>query len=130
VPVRAAKPVDLTPSQLVFIAALREILPTLRHQSDKRIAERIGYQKLQDATDDLIGFIDSSVDGTLTQNEYFALACQVLRCLSSYLTTAMQMPATINTIPNQMGLLEWAVNTSYPGYAQSHLLKYIIRPRG
>ena len=120
---------ELTSSQRIFIAALRQILPTLRQQPDNRIAERIGYQKLQDVCDDLFGFIDSSVEGTLTQNEYFALACQVLKCLSNYLTTVMQIPSTINTIPAQMGLLEWAVDQAYPGYASARMLKWTIKPR-
>lgn len=127
--VRNVKTEELTSQQIVFITALRQILPTLKHQSDKRIAERIGSEKLKEVCDDLFGFIDSSIEGTLSQNEYFALACQVLKCLSSYLETVMGFPATINTIPAQMGMLGWAVNAAYPGYATAKLLRHVIKPR-
>ena len=128
--VSTVKKEELTSSQLIFLSALRQILPTIRQQSDKRLTERIGYQKLLDISDDFFGYIDASIDGDLTQVERFALACQVLRCLSNYITTILQIPATINTIPNQMGLIEWAVEQSFPGYSKARLLKYTIKPRG
>lgn len=119
---------ELTSQQLIFLSALRQILPALRQQSDKRLAERIGYAKLQEICDDFFGFIDSSVDSALSHNEYFALSCQVLKCLSNYITTVMQIPATINTIPNHMALLEWSVDQSYPNYAKAKLLRFVINP--
>ena len=112
----------------IFILALRNLLPTLHGQDNARIIRRVGKQVIEDCAADLIGFIESGSDSTLSKNERLALADQVMRCLAQYIKEEAKLPLTVNTCITNIGLLDYAVGNSFPGYSEARLLKYIILP--
>lgn len=112
----------------IFLAVLREVLPTLKNQSDAQLVRRIGKEKIEDAAADMAGFIESGCTGTLTKNERLALSGQVIRCLTKYIQTVMQLPVSLNTIINSAQLMQHATDQAFPGYASSRLLRSIIQP--
>jgi hypothetical protein len=110
----------------VFLQALREVLPQLKNQDDARLIKRIGKDKYQIIEDDLNGFLDNGVTGSLTKNEKAALAVKSLKCLADYIKENMSMPITFNTMIDSQALLPHAVDNSFPGYAEAKLLKHAI----
>jgi hypothetical protein len=121
-------PHSLTENETIFLQALREILPYLKQQDDARLTKRIGIEKLADCADDLAGYIAVGISGSLSKNEQIALSCQLLRCLSRFIVTDMQLTLTLGTMIQTMGTLPHAVNQSFPGYMESKLLRYTISP--
>jgi hypothetical protein len=113
---------------VIFLQALRSVLPFLKQQDDARLTKRIGIEKTKNAADDLAGYIVAGTSEQLNQNEKLALSCQLLKCLVVNIEER-EIPITLNTVINNMEMLNHAVNTSFPGYADSHLLRYIITPR-
>ena len=112
---------------IVFLQALRDVLPQLREQSDERLTKRIGKEKLEEAALDLEGFMNAGVNNPLTQNERLALASKLLRLLSQYIQE-IGNPVTINTVITHMSLIAHATNNAFPGYAESKLLRYAVTP--
>lgn len=123
----------VTPAERIYLAALREILPQLSTQSDeylqKRIEKNVGKDSLLDASYDLEGYINSGVNGSLSQNERLALATKLLRFLSEYISQMNPpMPVTMKTMINSMPLLAAASDRCFPGYSQAKLLRYAVTP--
>jgi hypothetical protein len=112
----------------LFLQGLRQVLPSLKLLSDASLEKRIGKEKLQFASEDIASYLASGGCEKMMRNEQLALVCQVLNCLTRYITTELQIPATLNTVINNMSLLSYAVEQSFPGYATSGLLKYTILP--
>lgn len=118
--------VDTAKNRQLFLEALREILPTLRYIPEASIEHRVGSkQKLVEASEDITSYILSGLRYEPNQNELYALICQVLRCLVSYLKT-LGTPITVQNIVNCTHLTEQAMDSSFPGYHSSGLLSYVI----
>jgi hypothetical protein len=118
---------SITENEVIFLQALREILPFLKQQDDARLTKRIGIDKLQDAADDLAGYIAAGITDDLNKNEKLALSCQLLRCVERNIQSA-KVPVTLRTMIDFMETLHHSVEQSFPGYANSKLLKYAITP--
>jgi hypothetical protein len=118
---------SISENEVIFLQALREILPFLKQQDDARLVKRIGIDKLQDAADDLAGYISVGVAGNLNKNERLALSCQLLKCVERNIQS-MRVPVTLRTMIDSMETLSHSVEQSFPGYQQSRLLKYAITP--
>ena len=114
--------------KIIFLQALREVIPSLRLHSDDQITKRIGKEKTEEIALDVCGYCAAGCVEKLTRNEMLALVCQVLKCLTRYMAKTLQIPVTINTIIKEIPLLEFAVNESFPGYAESGVLRYAIAP--
>lgn len=113
----------------IFLEAVRQQLPFLKQQDDERLSKRIGSEKVLNAADDLAGYILSGVSSKmLNKQQRLALSCQLLKCLVRYLNDG-KIPLTLNTFIDRMGLLQYAVEQSFPGYADSGLLLYMIMPQ-
>ena len=112
----------------IFLTVLRQILPSLHNQPDSQLTRRIGKEKLEDAAADVAGYIEHSTSSSLSKNERLALTSQILGCLTRYIKTELNQPVTLNTIINCMQLIEHATDQSFPGYASSRLLRYLIVP--
>jgi len=119
---------DAVEEKEIFLAALRVILPQLKSQSDAMLIKKIGKDKLEEIALDVCGYCVAGCVEKLTRNEMLALVCQVLKCLTRYMAKTLQIPVTINTIIKEIQLLEFAVNESFPGYAESGVLRYAIAP--
>jgi hypothetical protein len=100
----------------------------LRGQNDERLEKRIGKERLHDAADDTAGFISSGVKRQLTKNERLALTSQLLRCLNSYIKGVLGLPVTLKTVVDSVSLIHEATDRSFPGYAESKMLLYLIQP--
>lgn len=112
-----------------FLVGLRNCIPMISRQSDEQLRRRIGKEKLSDLASDVMGLIYSSVDQPLNKNEEEALVCQVMSCLSTYIRTNLKLPITLNTLVSNIPLIQEAVDTAFPSYIESKLLKYTITPR-
>jgi hypothetical protein len=120
---------QLNENEVIFLLALREVLPYLRQQDDSRLKKRIGLERTQDAADDLAGYIVAGIKEELNRNEKLALSCQLLKCLVRNIE-ASDIPVTLKTVVDSMGLLSYATEKSFPGYASARLLRYVIIPTG
>jgi hypothetical protein len=113
--------------EILFMRALRDILPSLKLFSDDQLKRKIGPEKLEDLALEFFGFLQAGA-GELNQNEQLALANISLKALSKYINTRLNIPVTLKTILDSIGLLEYAVDIAFPGYFAAGLLKYSVRP--
>jgi len=120
--------VNTADREQMFVLALKELLPSLRSNSDKQIRDKIGKEKLNEAIESMTDYVEGAC-GELNRNETFAMYVQVLKQLSAYLTGTMSIPFTLNTATTHMSLLAYAVDQAFPGYAEVGLLKSIISPK-
>ncbi len=125
-----ASTVEGTPEKIeyrtLFLQAIRELLPSLRMHSDEMLTKRIGKNRLEDLSLEFFCYIEVGA-GKLNKNQNLALANKLLNCLVKYIQR-VGTPVTLNSILNSIQLLGAAVDESFPGYAQSGLLKYTILP--
>lgn len=112
----------------IFLQILKEVLPTARSLTEERIKKRVTNEKFNSAVEDLFGYIFSGIEGNLTRNEQLALVHRVLKCLIDYLKE-MNVPITVNTVMENFGLINQAVDKQFPQYWESRLLKYLIISR-
>ena len=112
----------------IFLETLRSLLPSLRQQNNERLTRRIGKEKLEDAADDLAGFIEAGTDRELTKNERLALSSRVMECLAAHIAKELALPVTLNTVVQSMQLIQHACDQSFPGYSGAGLLRYTIMP--
>ena len=110
----------------LFLEVLRFILPSLKLHTDAQLSKRIGKEKTEEAALDLAGFIESGSNRPLLRNERKALSEKVMMCLANYVKNQINLPISLNTIINHMGILAHAVDASFPGYAESKLLRYTV----
>jgi len=124
-----AAPTDQTQlkREILFMQALREVLITLRLYSDEHLRRKIGKERLTDASLEFFAFMEAGSE-PLRQDEQLALSIQLLRSLSKYIVNVMNVPVTLKTMIDCIGLIEPAVDRSFPGYWGSKLLKYTILP--
>ncbi len=113
--------------EILFLQALREVLITLKLHSDDQLRKKIGQVRLTDVTLEFFAFMETGSD-QLSQSEKLALSIQLLRCLSKYIVNVMEIPVTLKTMIDCVGLIETAVDRAFPGYWGSKLLKYTILP--
>jgi hypothetical protein len=120
---------SLTQEQEIFITVLKEVLPTMRLYSAEQIIKRFGKEQFELAVLDTFGYIYTGAGDNLSKLEKLALTSCLLQSLKSYLIRVLNIPATIKTMIDNFGLLEYAFELNFPGYVQSGLLKYVINPR-
>lgn len=114
----------------IFIQALRDIMPQLSLHSNDRIEKKIGKDRLEDAAINTAGLIAVGTRQLfLTKNEQLALTSQVLGCLERYISEDLQIPVTLKTFVDNISVLNYAVDKSFPGYIKSGQLGVIIKPR-
>lgn len=112
----------------MFLRALRAVLPFTRRYSDTALATKIGIGKLEDAIFFSFDYLESGIVGELSDTETYALLVQMFKCLDRYLKV-IQVPVTLNTFVSHLNLLGHAVDQSFPYYAQSGLLRFVINPK-
>jgi hypothetical protein len=123
----SASTAELTSHELIFLQSIREFFPALRLHSDNVLTSKIGRDKLAEAALEFHALMEFGA-GKLKKNEQLALANQLWKALSSYMKE-LRIPITLNTVLNNLGSLEHAVEQCYPGYISSKLLKYTIMAR-
>lgn len=121
--------VDTVKSEEILLEALKEIIPSLRSSSNKMIASKFGKEKLSEAAKDVAEFIQAGVSAPLKHNEQFALTVKILHFLSRYLRKTLEIPVTLNTVSTHLNLLPDVVDSCFPSYHESKLLRYIITPQ-
>lgn len=119
---------DVKQYESLFLQALRDVLPSLKLYSDAQLTKKITPAKLTDASLEFFGFIEAGAGQGLKKNELLALANQSFRCLKKYIE-AQGTPFTLKTVLDFLPLVATAVDLSFPGYADSQLLKYTILKR-
>jgi len=113
----------------LLVLALKEKLPEVSKLTSKQVVSKVGKEKFQDGAELVFSYLEDSCGSTLSNNETSALLSKVLRCLTSYMQTALNMPVTIRTLFDNFHLLPHAVNQSFPGYAEAGLLRAVITPK-
>src|SRR5262245_27721709 len=107
-----------------LLMAIRDILPSLRLYTDVMLKNKIGIDKVYEASLELASFVETGCE-SLKKNEQIALSCQVLRLLVVNLQSR-KIPVTLNTIISNFSLIDHAVDSAFPGYMKAGLLKRII----
>lgn len=129
--IKGSGPVTIDEVQLqresLLLQALRDVLPSQRLYSDDMLRRKIGGEKVADLSLELAAFMEAGA-GQLDRNQQVALACQLLRCLSKYVSTEMKLSVTLKTLVDCFGLLEAAVDLCFPGYFVNGLLKHTVVP--
>lgn len=110
--------------EVLFLQSLREFLPALKLHSDEMLIRKIGIDKLEDVSLEFYSFVTEGA-GSLTNNEFKALANQMWKCISIYISR-VGTPVALNTLINHVQFIDSAANEQFPGYAASHLLKHAI----
>lgn len=111
----------------LFLQTLRDTIPTLRLYTDDQLTKKIGKEKTEDYSKELFSYIEVGAGDNLKKVEQLALAFQVMKCLSKYITN-LNLPVTLKTVLDNIGMIEYAVNQCYPGYFSCRLLKHTILP--
>lgn len=116
--------------KLLFLQSIRDIIPTAKLYSDNRLTEKIekmGKDKTMDSSLEFFSYLEAGAGSDLTKNEKLALANQLLKCLKKYINS-IGVPFTVKVLVDHLSMIDHAVGLCYPGYYESKLLKYIIRP--
>lgn len=117
----------MTHQEELFLICIREIFPALTMQTDAMLVKKIGKEKFQSLALEVAGFVKSGIGNKqISQAEEVALYCQVLRCLSRYISGTMQIPVTLNTLTTHFSLMPYATDLAFPGYVDAGLLLYCI----
>lgn len=104
------------------------MLPFIRRFSDPALEVKIGKGKLEDAIFFSFDYLEAGVRGELSDTETYVLLVQMFKCLDRYLKL-IEIPVTLNTFISHLNLLGHAVDQSFPYYAQSGLLRFVINPK-
>jgi phosphoketolase len=120
--------VALKEHEVLFLQSIRDILPTLKLHSDKMLTQKITYERIEDLSLQFKCFLEDGA-GSLTKNEYLALANQSWKCVAKYVREILQLPVTLKTLLDSVSVLSEAVDNCFPGYAENHLMRYLIRER-
>ena len=110
----------------MFLQAIRDLFPQYSLFSDTLLQKKIGKEKFQMASLELLGFIRSGVDRELTKQQEYALISKTLSCLSKFISGKMGLPVTLTSLITHFSLLPFAVDEHFPSYHNSRLLLYII----
>ncbi len=89
--------------------------------------KRLSIDEVRAAAEILEEFINEGISVRLQQSHRMALRREVLGCFAPYLEVR-GLPCTPSTIIKRMDRIGSVVNLSYPGYASSKLLHWIITP--
>jgi len=109
----------------ILCNVLRELLPSQRALSEAALEKKIGKEKLEEVCSLAWDFLENAVEGNLSRNERSALLVQTTRCLIGWMES-QEIPVTLSTLINNFHLLPFAVDRSFPFYAKSKLLRYVI----
>lgn len=117
-----------TNNQILFLAALRDVLPMLRGQSDSMLESRIGVKRLAIAEADITGFMEAGVSRKLSKNERLALLAQLLKSLTAFMKEELGLAVTIKTLIDSSSLIGEAFERQFPYYLECKMLLYTILP--
>jgi hypothetical protein len=120
----------MTHQEEIFLISIREIFPALSLQNDVSLIKKIGKEKFQNLALEIAGFVNAGINGKqISKTEEIALYCQVLHCLSRYISGTMQIPVTLNILITYFSLMPHATDLAFPGYVESGLMLYTITPK-
>ena len=120
----------MQPNEEVYISALKEVLSILKYHSEARLTKQLGAERVQDAGNYILGFIDNGVPDAdkLSKHERQALTCLAVRSLIRYIESELHIPVTPKTITDSAVLVASAVEKDFPGYAEAKMLLYTVHP--